>query len=55
MSATPGRFDFSNIPALATIEVASVPAGAHIEYSGVAVRDLKQRQAIRLKNMPPSP
>jgi enamine deaminase RidA (YjgF/YER057c/UK114 family) len=27
----------------------------HIEYTGVAVRDLQQRKAIRPKNMPPSP
>ena len=32
-----------------------MPEGAHIEYTGVAVRDLKQRQAVRPKNMPPSP
>ena len=49
------RFEFGNTPARATIEVSSLPAGAHIEYTGVAVRDLKQRQAIRPKNMPPSP
>lgn len=49
------RFEFGNTPARATIEVSSLPHGAHIEYTGVAVRDLKQRQAIRPKNMPPSP
>ena len=49
------RFEFGNTPARATIEVLSVPGGAHIEYTGVAVRDLKQRQAVRPKNMPPSP
>jgi 2-iminobutanoate/2-iminopropanoate deaminase len=49
------RFEFGNTPARATIEVASLPGGAHIEYTGVAVRDLKQRRAIRPKNMPPSP
>jgi enamine deaminase RidA (YjgF/YER057c/UK114 family) len=49
------RFEFGNTPARATIEVSSLPGGAHIEYTGVAVRDLKQRQAIRPKNMPPSP
>ena len=49
------RFEFGNTPARATIEVMSVPGGAHIEYTGVAVRDLKQRRAIRPKNMPPSP
>jgi enamine deaminase RidA (YjgF/YER057c/UK114 family) len=49
------RFDFGNTPARATIEVSSLPGGAHIEYTGVAVRDLNQRRAVRPKNMPPSP
>ncbi len=49
------RFEFGNTPARATIEVSSLPGGAHIEYTGVAVRDLKQRKAVRPKNMPPSP
>ena len=49
------RFEFGNTPARATIEVSSLPGGAHIEYTGVAVRDLKQRRAVRPKNMPPSP
>jgi reactive intermediate/imine deaminase len=49
------RFEFGNTPARATIEVSSLPGGVHIEYTGVAVRDLKQRRAIRPKNMPPSP
>jgi enamine deaminase RidA (YjgF/YER057c/UK114 family) len=49
------RFEFGNTPGRATIEVSSLPGGAHIEYTGVAVRDLKQRLAIRPKNMPPSP
>jgi 2-iminobutanoate/2-iminopropanoate deaminase len=49
------RFEFGNTPARATIEVASLPGGARIEYTGVAVRDLKQRKAVRPKNMPPSP
>jgi len=49
------RFEFGNTPARATIEVSSLPGGAHIEYTGVAVRDLMQRKAIRPKNMPPSP
>jgi 2-iminobutanoate/2-iminopropanoate deaminase len=49
------RFEFGNTPARATISVTSLPGGAHIEYTGVAVRDLKQRQAVRPKNMPPSP
>jgi len=31
------------------------PDGARIAYTGVAVRDLSQRRAVRPKNMPPSP
>jgi len=49
------RFEFGNTPGRATIEVSSLPGGAHIEYTGVAVRDLRDRKAIRPKNMPPSP
>jgi 2-iminobutanoate/2-iminopropanoate deaminase len=49
------RFEFGNTPGRATIEVSSLPGGAHIEYTGVAVRDLEQRKAVRPKNMPPSP
>ena len=49
------RFEFGNTPARATIEVSSLPGGAQIEYTGVAVRDLNQRKAVRPKNMPPSP
>lgn len=49
------RFEFGNTPARATIEVSSLPEGAHIAFTGVAVRDLSRRRAIRPKNMPPSP
>ncbi len=49
------RFEFGNTPARATIEVSALPEGVHIAYTGVAVRDLTQRRAIRPKNMPPSP
>jgi enamine deaminase RidA (YjgF/YER057c/UK114 family) len=49
------RFEFGNTPGRATIEVSSLPRGARIEYTGVAVRDLQQRKAVRPKNMPPSP
>lgn len=49
------RFEFGNPPARATIEVSSPPGGAQIEYTGVAVRDLSQRRAVRPKNIPPSP
>jgi 2-iminobutanoate/2-iminopropanoate deaminase len=49
------RFEFGNTPGRATIQVSSLPEGAHIAYTGVAVRDLTLRRAIRPKNMPPSP
>ncbi len=49
------HFEFGNTPARATIKVASLPHGAHIEFTGVAVRDLSKRQAVRPKNMAPSP
>ena len=49
------RFEFGNTPARATIEVSSLPGGAQIEYTGVAVRDLEKRRAVRPKNMQPSP
>ena len=49
------RFEFGNTPARATIEVSSLPEGANIAFTGVAVRDLTKRRAIRPKNMPPSP
>jgi enamine deaminase RidA (YjgF/YER057c/UK114 family) len=49
------RFEFGNTPGRATIQVTSLPGGAHIEYTGVAVRALQQRKAVRPKNMPPSP
>ncbi len=49
------RFEFGNTPARATIEVNSLPENAAIEFTGVAVRDVSARRAIRPKNMPPSP
>jgi enamine deaminase RidA (YjgF/YER057c/UK114 family) len=49
------RFEFGNTPARATIEVSSLPEGAQITFTGVAVRDLSRRRSIRPKNMPPSP
>jgi reactive intermediate/imine deaminase len=48
------RFEFGNTPARATISVSGLPEG-HIVYTGVAVRDLSKRRAIRPKNMAPSP
>ena len=49
------RFEFGNTPARATIEVSALPEGVHVAYTGVAVRDLTRRRAVRPKNMPPSP
>lgn len=49
------HFEFGNTPARATIEVESLPGDAQIEFTGVAVRDLSNRQAVRPKNMAPSP
>ena len=49
------RFEFGNTPGRATIQVTSLPEKTDIEFTGVAVRDVKQRLAIRPKNMPPSP
>ena len=44
------RFEFGNTPARATISVSALPEG-HIVFTGVAVRDLSKRKAIRPKNM----
>jgi 2-iminobutanoate/2-iminopropanoate deaminase len=49
------RFEFGNTPARATIEVNALPQNAQIEYTGVAVRDIRLRRAVRPQNMPPSP
>ncbi len=49
------HFEFDNTPARATIEVNRLPLGANIEFTGVAVRDLSKRRAVRPKNMAPSP
>jgi 2-iminobutanoate/2-iminopropanoate deaminase len=48
------HFEHGNTPARATIGVSWLPHGANIEFSGVAVRDLSKRQAVRPKNMAPS-
>jgi enamine deaminase RidA (YjgF/YER057c/UK114 family) len=48
------RFEFGNTPARATISVNDLGVN-HIAFTGVAVRDLAQRHAVRPKNMPPSP
>lgn len=49
------QFEFGNTPARATIQVAGLPSGANMEFTGVAVMDLSQRKAVRPKNMEPSP
>jgi 2-iminobutanoate/2-iminopropanoate deaminase len=49
------KFEFGNTPARATIKVASLPHDANIEFTGVAIRDVSKRIAVRPKNMPPSP
>lgn len=49
------RFEFGNTPARATIKVTALPENAQIEFTGVAVKDIHLRQAVRPKNMPPSP
>jgi reactive intermediate/imine deaminase len=48
------HFEFGNTPARATIRVASLPNGANIEFTGVAIGDLSKRRAVRPKNMEPS-
>jgi enamine deaminase RidA (YjgF/YER057c/UK114 family) len=48
------RFEFGNTPARATIRVSSLPEDSQIEFTGVAVRDLNRRKAVRPKNMAPS-
>jgi enamine deaminase RidA (YjgF/YER057c/UK114 family) len=50
-----GYFEFGNTPARATIFVTSLPHQARVEFTGVAVRDLSKRLAVRPKNMSPSP
>lgn len=49
------QFEFGNTPARATIQVAGLPRGANIEFTGVAIMDLSKRKAVRPKNMEPSP
>jgi enamine deaminase RidA (YjgF/YER057c/UK114 family) len=48
------RFEFGNTPARATIRVNALPGGAAAAFTGVAIRELKSRTAVRPKNMPPS-
>ncbi len=46
--------EFGNTPARATISVSSLPGGATIQFTGVAIADLSRRTAFRPANMPPS-
>ena len=48
-------FEFGNTPGRGTIEVAALPAGAHIVFTVIAGADLAQRKSIRPRNMPPAP
>jgi reactive intermediate/imine deaminase len=48
------HFESGNTPARATIGVSWLAHGANIEFTGVAVRDLSKRTAVRPKNMAPS-
>jgi enamine deaminase RidA (YjgF/YER057c/UK114 family) len=48
------RFPHGYAPARATIPVTYLPGNAAVEFSGVAVMDLKDRRVVRPKNMPPS-
>ena len=49
------QFEFGNTPARATIKVSWLPHNTNISFTGVAVRDLSKRRAVRPKNMAPSP
>lgn len=49
------RFEFGNTPGRATIQVSWLAHDANITFTGVAVRDISKRRAVRPKNMPPSP
>ncbi|MBI3668101.1 MAG: RidA family protein [Acidobacteria bacterium] len=48
-------FEFGNTPGRATIFVTKLPKEARINFTGVALRDLSRRRAIRPSNMAPSP
>jgi reactive intermediate/imine deaminase len=48
------RFEFGDTPARATIQVAGLPSGANVEFTGVAILNLAKRAAVRPKNMEPS-
>lgn len=48
------RVEFGSTPARATIQVAALPLGANIEFTGIAIGDLSKRRVVRPKNMTPS-
>jgi reactive intermediate/imine deaminase len=47
-------FEFGNTPARATLRMNELPDGSNFELTGVAVRNLAERRAVRPKNMAPS-
>ena len=47
-------FEFGNTPARATLRMNELPGGSNFELTGVGVRDLARRRAVRPKNMAPS-
>ncbi|MCU1273174.1 MAG: ridA 1 [Bryobacterales bacterium] len=49
------HFEFGNTPGRATIQVSWLAHDANIAFTGVAIRDLSKRRAVRPKNMAPSP
>lgn len=48
------HFKFGDTPARATFNVAHLPQGASIAFTGVATMDLASRRSVRPKNMRPS-
>ncbi len=55
MNATYNKyFAKGNAPARATVTVAHLPKGAHVELTGVAVTDLRFRRVVKPRNMTPT-
>ena len=48
------HFTKGNAPARATVTVAHLPKGAHVELTGVAVTDLRFRRVVKPRNMTPT-
>ena len=48
------HFTNGNAPARATVTVAHLPKGAHVELTGVAVTDLRFRRVVKPRNMTPT-